>query len=69
MLYVGLQIDKNVDTDEVFKKLEELGIKKMEHFKNEESGVFAMGVESTSLTDIEEFSNDEIYEEYHKREM
>ena len=66
-LYIAIKIEEDVDFKLVIKKLKELGLKDISEVEeNTKSCIYAMGLKSKYLVDLDEY-DDEILDEYHKR--
>lgn len=69
-LFVGLKIEDDVDYEKLLETLKSLGVKMIEESDTQtKSCVYAMGRKSKYLATVEEFSNEEILEEYSKRNL
>lgn len=69
-LFVGLKIEDNVDYEKLLETLKNLGIKMIDESDTQtKSCVYAIGRKSKYLANVEEFSDEEILEEYSKRKL
>lgn len=69
-LFMGIKIEGNEDYEKLVKALNEIGIKMPDkREEDDKSFVYAMGAKSKYLVDIEEFSDEEIQDEYLRREI
>ena len=69
-LFLGIKVEDNEDYGKLEKALNEIGIKMPDKREDDDkSFVYAMGAKSKYLVDIEEFSDEEIQDEYLRREI
>lgn len=69
-LFVGLKIEDDVDYEKLIEALKSLGVKMIEESDTQtKSCVYAMGRKSKYLATVEEFTDEEILEEYSKRNL